>query len=933
MKFFTNKSIWSKIIIVLIFVLLFEFVVAKPTLADGEGVNTGIEFAGKLMSPILSLVVTLGDAVMEVMQSSIMGTDESLLEADLAAGWYDLLGLIVKAVVLIGCFIAFPAATTIAVIANFIAANTIGVDLIGTIGSKLYDGLADTVGISAVQTASFVEENLPETLYLPAYTLTPEEIFKGNVLMFNVDFFGEPKEILEHTTDVTDDSGNVTGQEIDYYYYYDDEGNEVKTSKQDIGAQLSGTISKWYVSIRNIALVCMMIVLLYIAIRMLLSTLASDKAKYKQMIQDWLVGMLILFSAHYIMAFSVTIVQQLVKIVSTSVDSNTYTVVIPNDSNDKLIDFIKEAGMEEFIYDSNGQNANATGTDAYIMYPTNMMGYLRLRLQLSNWGSEFVGLSLCFVVLVIFTAFFVFTYLKRVLYMAFLTLIAPVVALTYPIDKINDGSAQGFTKWFREYIFNLLIQPMHLLLYFILISTAFELSSENVIYSLVAIGFMLPAEKLLRSLFGFEKASTPGILNGVAGAGLIMGGVSKLSSLTGKGRALNSGNSKDNSSSDSVTSTKAVRFNNGVDATAVMAATTGGNERRIEPTQQGSNNNNDNNNNNNEREEIPVAPGQTQLDFGNDGNDKNEEKQSIKMQEKGQEPSQEEKIEQPTQPIRTVNTEDNDSIEDMEKKLDELKTQKYSDDYKKKEIKGYRSKKIQEKAMKFRLNTHDRLVNDFKKLPGKTIRFAGGAAGAVAAGAVGIAAGISTGDPSDVFQYGAAGAGVGYLAGKSTTSGVASRVDNSKAMQPIDSSSYYRRLMNSEGHRDIAAMEEIKSKREEYAEKLRVNGFEDKEIKRMEKDGTLNRYIENDINVDNAVAAEMMRKENPKITQEQAIADVKYSDRVGDGYKGPERKKWREHFSEEFYEKAGLPKTQADKASKETLKRIDRLNKYKKNVL
>ena len=286
MKFFTNKSIWSKIIIVLIFVLLFEFVVAKPTLADGEGVNTGIEFAGKLMSPILSLVVTLGDAVMEVMQSSIMGTDESLLEADLAAGWYDLLGLIVKAVVLIGCFIAFPAATTIAVIANFIAANTIGVDLIGTIGSKLYDGLADTVGISAVQTASFVEENLPETLYLPAYTLTPEEIFKGNVLMFNVDFFGEPKEILEHTTDVTDDSGNVTGQEVDYYYYYDDEGNEVKTSKQDIGAQLSGTISKWYVSIRNIALVCMMIVLLYIAIRMLLSTLASDKAKYKQMIQD-----------------------------------------------------------------------------------------------------------------------------------------------------------------------------------------------------------------------------------------------------------------------------------------------------------------------------------------------------------------------------------------------------------------------------------------------------------------------------------------------------------------------------------------------------------------------------------------------------------------------------------------------------------------------
>ena len=47
--------------------------------------------------------------------------------------------------------------------------------------------------------------------------------------MFNVDFFGEPKEILEHTTDVTDGNGNVTGQEVDYYYYIDEDGNEVKT--------------------------------------------------------------------------------------------------------------------------------------------------------------------------------------------------------------------------------------------------------------------------------------------------------------------------------------------------------------------------------------------------------------------------------------------------------------------------------------------------------------------------------------------------------------------------------------------------------------------------------------------------------------------------------------------------------------------------------
>ena len=296
----------------------------------------------------MSLVVTLGDALIDVTQSAIMGTSESLLKADIAAEWYEILGNIFTVAICVGLFLFSPVAGTIALIANTLISASVGTDIIGTISENLYDAGMDIIGVSAVQTSSFIEQNLPETLYLPSYSLTPEEIFKGNILLFNVDFFGQPKEIMPHTVDVTDDNGNVTGQEIDYYYYIDDEGKEVKTSRQDIGAQLSGTISKWYVSIRNIALVCMMIVLLYIGIRMLISTLASDKAKYRQMLQDWLVGVVILFLMHYIMAFSVTLVQQLTKIVSTSVDSNRFAVMIPNDSNNKLRDFIKEARNARF---------------------------------------------------------------------------------------------------------------------------------------------------------------------------------------------------------------------------------------------------------------------------------------------------------------------------------------------------------------------------------------------------------------------------------------------------------------------------------------------------------------------------------------------------------------------------------------------------------
>ncbi|MCI8621846.1 MAG: hypothetical protein HFJ50_09405 [Clostridia bacterium] len=43
-----------------------------------------------------------------------------------------------------------------------------------------------------------------------------------------------------------------------------------------------------------------------------------------------------------------------------------------------------------------------------------------------------------YIALITFTAVFTIRYIKRFIYIAFLTLMAPVVALTYPLDKIKD---------------------------------------------------------------------------------------------------------------------------------------------------------------------------------------------------------------------------------------------------------------------------------------------------------------------------------------------------------------------------------------------------------------------------------------------------------------------------------------------------------------
>ena len=97
------------------------------------------------------------------------------------------------------------------------------------------------------------------------------------------------------------------------------------------------------------------------------------------------------------------------------------------------------------------------------------------------------------------------------------------------IDKISDGKAQAFDAWLKEYAYNLLLQPFHLLLYTMLIGSVMDLAANNMLYALVALGFLIPAEKLLRKFFGFNKSEVAGnIVGGMVGGSLAMNALNKL---------------------------------------------------------------------------------------------------------------------------------------------------------------------------------------------------------------------------------------------------------------------------------------------------------------------------------------------------------------------------------------------------------------------
>lgn len=111
---------------------------------------------------------------------------------------------------------------------------------------------------------------------------------------------------------------------------------------------------------------------------------------------------------------------------------------------------------------------------------------------------------------IVYTLIFLMKYLKREFTIIFLILLGPISCITYPIDKIGDGKAQAYNRWLTEFIYQVLIQPFHLLIYVVLIGSASELASENILYAIACFAVMIPAEKFIKEMFGFrDKLGSP----------------------------------------------------------------------------------------------------------------------------------------------------------------------------------------------------------------------------------------------------------------------------------------------------------------------------------------------------------------------------------------------------------------------------------------
>lgn len=359
------------------------------------------------------------------------------------------------------------------------------------VGNKATDGQGYKVVIAGQRAIDYMKANdatndsEPPTVYISrtgidhsygttyavsAIDYTPVEIFAGRISALNANFF-------------------KTDQDYDKLL-----GGEDKS----IVRSLRDVVSNWYVAIRNIAIVGLMSVLLYMGIRIVISSSSNDKAKYKQMLVDWLVALCLIFFMHYIMAFTMTVSEQIIK-------------VFTNDEEGTINECIIR------LYDSTDNNGNPQPV-AERQWKSNFVNVARMKTQYDNLPAKFGYMALYFA-FTGYTVYFTIIYLKRLLMLAFHTMIAPAVALTYPLDKIRDGKAQAFNFWLKDYIFYALLPVLHMLLYTVFVSSALDLASQNMIYAIFAMAFIVPAEKIVKKMFHIQ-GNTEDRIGGFAGGAL-----------------------------------------------------------------------------------------------------------------------------------------------------------------------------------------------------------------------------------------------------------------------------------------------------------------------------------------------------------------------------------------------------------------------------
>ncbi len=514
-KLFDFKSILTKVALIMAIIILFEFVMSRPVKAETSS------FGGTLLEPIVSFIAFLGDGAIAIIQSALLGQDNSYIYVDLSKEnnkSINIFKLAIEGILGIG------AVTAAKVLVSFTPLGPItwAVDLIalasGVTGTFAGKAIYENTPIGDILSAM-----LGESFVYASIAITPENILNNKMSFFNVDFFNKTK----YSNDT--ENGN----------------RQVQSAVESI----RNVVSQVYVTVRDITLILIIIVAVVLVIKMLLESRPMEKKRISDLLVNCIKGLAIIIMMHYIMYILVTINNSIAGSINNVTEYSSEEEANQNltNSEGKLTGQIfayVEKGDNNLIYkrfkdiasnfESGSGQTDTTdklwnvsckeddGEYTTTILANNFTEIARYRMQKvydvdsndednKTTSLDRISWGIVYILLVAITVVYVWLYAKRVIYIAVLTMLTPIVGLMYPLNRSEGGHAQALNYWFREYVATLTMQPFQCLLYSVLIGGAMQMALNNPIYVIVALISMITLERFIKSLIGMPESNIGGL--------------------------------------------------------------------------------------------------------------------------------------------------------------------------------------------------------------------------------------------------------------------------------------------------------------------------------------------------------------------------------------------------------------------------------------
>lgn len=242
-------------------------------------------------------------------------------------------------------------------------------------------------------------------------------------------------------------------------------------------------VSEWFRIMMLLTVAILFLILIYLSIRAMLSNNASTISDIKEMLKNW--GM------------SVVILMVLAIVIVGAIYLNDSIISALSNSLGEIVNFDKIIG---------GLFLNTIVFFSPILQVTSIILLGKL---------------------LMLTVEFLFAYIKRILNIAFLIIIAPLITVTYSVDKLGDKKAQAFSTWNKEFMGKIFIQPVHAILFYVTMSIVSSIANPgatnglaaeifgdigfsplHLMVAIISLDFIKDIEKLLMGMFDLGKGTS-----------------------------------------------------------------------------------------------------------------------------------------------------------------------------------------------------------------------------------------------------------------------------------------------------------------------------------------------------------------------------------------------------------------------------------------